>query len=117
MKHRLLLVEDDKALRQMLTWGFTDLGYTVETAARCSEALQLAAGARFDFALLDCGLPDGSGPGLCERLSELHPDIDTLMMSGVPDQYIGHQLLHSSVKAVLTKPVSVQQLHELFMGV
>lgn len=116
MKHHLLLVEDDQALRQMLSWGLTDLGYAVEAAAGCGEALQLAAAARFDFALLDCGLPDGCGPALVERLSELNPDMGTLMMSGVPDRYIGHKPLHKSVIAVLTKPVSVRQLHELFTG-
>jgi len=98
----------------MLTWGFSDLGYAVEAAASCGEALQCAAIIRFDFALLDCGLPDGCGPVLRERLRELQPQINMLMMSGAPDRDIDYRLPGTQVNAVFTKPVSVQQLHELF---
>ena len=110
----LLLVEDDPALRQMLTWGFSDLGYAVEAVASCREALQCAAAIRFDFALLDCGLPDGCGPALLERLRHLQPGIVAIMMSGTPDRYTGDRLRDVQVDRVLSKPVSVQKLHELF---
>jgi CheY-like chemotaxis protein len=58
---RVLLVEDEEALRELFRRWLTDAGYTVEVAAGATEARALLAGDGFDVVVSDVTLPDGSG--------------------------------------------------------
>ena len=54
---RLLVVEDDPALRQQLESGLSAAGYAVDAAADGSEGLYLGSEFAFDAAVIDLGLP------------------------------------------------------------
>ena len=110
----LLIVDDDRALRQILCWGFEDLGYAVWTAADCAEALACAAAMRFDFALIDYRLPDGDGYTLCRRLAGRLPRLRVVLMSadrGAATAEIDGPPLAS---AFIEKPVPLRGLHHYF---
>ncbi len=65
---RLLVVEDDPALREVLRRGLAEEGYAVDaegTGAGAAEALRLNP---YDLVVLDLGLPDVDGLALCRRL-------------------------------------------------
>lgn len=70
---RLLLLEDDLSLGAALQEGLEAKGYQVEWAKSCSEARKLAAAAPFELAVLDVGLPDGSGFDLAGELRTRSP--------------------------------------------
>ena len=57
----VLLVEDEEAIARPLTTLLRAEGWTIETAATAARARELAASRAFDAALIDLGLPDGSG--------------------------------------------------------
>ena len=78
---RLLIVDDDHSLRQMLSWAFEDLGYAVWTAADCLEAATTIKNREFDYALVDHHLPDGDGRTLTLRLKKVLPALKIMMMS------------------------------------
>jgi DNA-binding response OmpR family regulator len=61
MRRRLLLVEDDRTLRQALTFNLTREGYEVTSAADGETALEAARSDRLDLILLDVMLPGMSG--------------------------------------------------------
>jgi two-component system alkaline phosphatase synthesis response regulator PhoP len=61
MRRRLLLVEDDRTLRQALTFNLTREGYEVTSAADGEAALEAARNERLDLILLDVMLPGMSG--------------------------------------------------------
>ncbi len=61
MRRRLLLVEDDRTLRQALTFNLTREGYEVTSAADGEAALEAARNERLDLVLLDVMLPGMSG--------------------------------------------------------
>ena len=61
MRRRLLLVEDDRALRQALTFTLTREGYEVTAAADGEAALDAGRNAALDLILLDVMLPGMSG--------------------------------------------------------
>ena len=79
---RVLYVEDNfdsfEMLRVMLGMSQID----VECAVNLSEALTRAGSEKFDLYLLDTGLPDGSGVGLCRTLRAADPAIPVLFYSG-----------------------------------
>lgn len=67
MPGRLLIVDDDKDIRDMLRTCFALEGYEVMTAAGGAEALRLA-GQGPDLILLDINMPDIDGLSVCERI-------------------------------------------------
>jgi len=67
MRHRILVVEDDHALRDVLLRGLRDEGFGTVPARDGATALRLA-GDDVDAAVLDVGLPDADGRDVCQAL-------------------------------------------------
>ena len=84
---RLLLVEDDEALRTVLQAVLARAGYSVLVAATGGEALERIAGldAPIDMVLTDVVMPGLSGPKLVGQLRTTMPALRVLYMSGYPD--------------------------------
>jgi DNA-binding response OmpR family regulator len=68
MSGRVLVVEDDHGLRDVLARGLRERGFTVVTAADGASALRSAADGRYDAAVLDIGLPDADGRDVCQAM-------------------------------------------------
>jgi two-component system response regulator MprA len=68
VKARVLLVEDDHGLRDVVARALRKHGFTVATAVDGTSALQIAAAEEFDAAVLDIGLPDADGRDVCQAL-------------------------------------------------
>jgi DNA-binding response OmpR family regulator len=68
---KILIIEDDDSLREIITRGLLDEGYIVESAANYSDANDKIAGYSYDCILLDIMLPDGNGLCLLEHIKSL----------------------------------------------
>ncbi len=68
---KILIIEDDSSLREIISRALLDEGYIVETAANYSEANDKIAGYSYDCILLDIMLPDGNGLRLLEHIKSL----------------------------------------------
>jgi DNA-binding response OmpR family regulator len=89
MSTTLLLIEDDAVVREFLTDNLTADGYTVLTAETLADGLRLLEYKHPDLALVDVGLPDGSGLDLVTRVraadrvaSRMDPSLPLLIISG-----------------------------------
>lgn len=71
---RVLLVEDDVDLAEVVLIGLRQEHFAVDHAATLADAEQHLAGTTYDVVCLDLGLPDGDGLDLCERLRSANPD-------------------------------------------
>src|SRR5262245_12986704 len=78
---RILLAEDDPALRLTLGDRLQSEGYLVQAAADGEEALRRARGAPFDLVILDVVLPGRSGFEVCRELREEGLRTPVLMLS------------------------------------
>ena len=109
---RILLVEDDAAVRSSCERMLVRAGYTVVAAADGSSALhQLrAAPEPFDLLLSDVVMPGMSGSELARRVKELQPAIAVLFMSGYADDDVVHDAVAASAATCITKPFTVQTL-------
>jgi two-component system response regulator MprA len=65
---RVLVVEDDHRLRDVLARGLREQGFTVTTAVDGAAALNTVVGKEFDAVVLDIGLPDADGRDVCQAL-------------------------------------------------
>ena len=109
---RLLVVDDDDDLRELLARRFRDAGYAVETAATGPGALGAVADADgpFDLVVLDGMLPGLDGVEVCRRLRAEHPALYILMLTaraGEIDRVMG---LEVGADDYVTKPFSVQEV-------
>jgi PAS domain S-box-containing protein len=109
----VLLVEDERAVREVARECLETLGMTVLEARSAVEALTLAQAhaGRFDLLLTDIVMPDMRGHELADRLRQQHPELKVLFMSGYSYDFAIRNMPHSERTGFLQKPFSISSLH------
>jgi two-component system NtrC family sensor kinase len=111
-EERILLVEDDKDVRQFVADALTEIGYSVEHAATAAEALEILS-KRPDIALLftDVVLPGGmNGRELANAAHAVRPGLPVLFATGYTrNAIIHHGRLDANVE-LLIKPFTTEAL-------
>jgi len=110
MTTRVLIIEDDPALNQMLTLHFEDQGFVVFSADHCAAGHEAARQEPVDVILLDQQLPDGEGISLLPRLLELQPATGVIMMTGQHDLELAIRAIKSGAADFMHKPVKAATL-------
>ncbi len=79
----ILLLEDLPEIRAWLRKLVLQVfpGSTISESARVQDAMALVAAVKFDLALVDLGLPDGSGVDVVTRLRDLQPDAQSVVVT------------------------------------
>lgn len=106
---RVLLVDDDPVILDIMSTGLTRAGYRVDACSEATGALERYFENTPDVAVLDVGLPDMRGTDLARELlrAEYRP---ILILSNHNDLEIVEQAVTSGVVGYLVKPLSVEQL-------
>lgn len=108
---KILIVEDEPILRQLLQTSLEKERYVVETAGNFKIALQKIEDYDYDCILLDIMLPDGSGLTLLEKLKELHKRENVIIISAkdsLEDRVLGLEL---GADDYLPKPFHLAELN------
>jgi PAS domain S-box-containing protein len=108
----ILLVEDQAAIREVISLYLKRLGYNVLTAPDGEAALSIAATHQksVDLVVTDVLMPNMGGLELASRMTQLHPETKILFMSGYPDQAVRHQQGLTEDVEVMQKPFSMKSL-------
>jgi two-component system phosphate regulon response regulator PhoB len=109
---KILIVEDEQAIREMIAFHLTQAGYKTLEAGNCSEARRLLADERPALALIDWMLPDMSGLELTRMLKrdQQFEDLAVIMLTaraGEHDKVVG---LEGGADDYVTKPFSPREL-------
>jgi len=80
--HRILVVDDDEAVRQVLQSILMNAGYSTDIACNGKEALSLMSGSGFDLIITDLVMPEQEGIETIKRLRVEYPDVKVIAMSG-----------------------------------
>ncbi|MCB0131405.1 MAG: response regulator transcription factor [Caldilineaceae bacterium] len=109
MAERILIVEDDRRIRDMLTRGLLFEGYTVDSAENGEEALRIARERIPDAIILDLMLPGIDGLEVCRRLRSASavPILILTARDTVPDRVAG---LDAGADDYLVKPFAFDEL-------
>jgi two-component system, OmpR family, KDP operon response regulator KdpE len=109
MSLRLLVVEDDRDLRELMRGSLSVEGFEVQTAVSLSEAAALIRHSPPDVIVLDLGLPDGDGAELVQEVRRRH-SLPILVVSARHQESQKIKLLDAGADDYLTKPFSVSEL-------
>jgi len=103
---RILLVEDEEVVRNLLSEMLTGKGYKVFSATNAKEALDIFEEEKgaFDLVFSDVVLPDIRGPKLIEQLLKQKPEIRVLFTSGYSDEKSDWQIIKQLGYPYLQKP-------------
>jgi nitrogen-specific signal transduction histidine kinase/CheY-like chemotaxis protein len=109
---RVLLVDDEPQVRDVVRKMLERLGHTVVAAGRASEALEAFRSAAPEFvgAVIDLTLPDQSGDSLLDSLRRLRPDLPVLLSSGYDEQDTRPRLATHERFGFLRKPYTLTEL-------
>jgi two-component system cell cycle sensor histidine kinase/response regulator CckA len=109
---RILLVEDEVAVRSVAARVLLNQGYAVLEAANGHEALKVLEGmeGNIDLVLTDVVMPDMGGLELAKRLQGRWPGLKVLYMSGYAEGDKLQPGIHSSAQSFLQKPFSAESL-------
>jgi len=120
---RLLVMDDDEALRDLSKAVLCTLGYDVETAGDGAEAVDLyaktkAAGKGFDAVLLDLTVSGGiGGVEAAAMLKQLDPTSRLIVSSGYSDAPVMSHFAEYGFDAVIVKPWTVKEMSEVLRRV
>ena len=112
MGYTVLVVEDENAVRALVSGILSRFGYRVLQAADGEEAIKASAtfDGRIDLLLSDMVMPELDGRMLAERLEISRPEMKVLFISGYPDDYLSRRGLLPEGKSFLNKPFSSKRL-------
>jgi DNA-binding response OmpR family regulator len=107
---RVLIVEDDAELAELLALHLREDGFEAERAATGAQGLEKARRSRYELVILDIMLPGMDGLTICRRLRELERSLPILMLtakSEETDKVVG---LEVGADDYVTKPFGIREL-------
>ena len=112
-KHKILVVDDEKIVRESLYHWFEDEGYSVETAEDAIAALKLFEKGKYDLILLDMKMPGMSGIELLTKIKEIDLDCIVILITAFASVPTAIQALKEGAYDYVTKPVDPDELNHL----
>lgn len=107
---RVLIAEDDDALRVQLTDYLAKRGITCYAAADGTQAIDALERHKPEIALLDIMMPDITGLDVAAIISDLEPRPTVILMTGFDDAVSAARQSHLEVFAVIEKPVPLREV-------
>jgi len=107
---RLLVVEDNEELADLLAKALADAGFAADVVATAGDAREVLATARYSAVVLDLGLPDEDGLAVLSELRRREDPTPVLVLTargGVHDRVMG---LRSGADDYLVKPFAFEEL-------
>jgi DNA-binding NtrC family response regulator len=109
-KKRILLLDDDPAIRQILLRLLAEENYCVSPAADGAEALAFAAAAKYDLVLLDLNLPSENDREAFNQITKGNPELPVVLITARPDRFSLAPTMGVSV--LLEKPLDFVKLFD-----
>ena len=110
---KILIVDDEIQVREVISRALTACGYTAFAAANGRDGLSLCReNGDFDLVILDMMMPDMGGRECLAGLRALDPDLKVLILTGFTADGSAQELLKEGAREVLEKPVDLTVLME-----
>jgi two-component system response regulator HydG len=110
MKGRILAVDDDRSMCEVLETGLREHGFEVRWTTSASEALDLLSTAEIDVIVADLNMPEMSGLELCERIVANRPDVPVIVITAFGSLETAVAAIRAGAYDFITKPLDVDAL-------
>ncbi len=111
MSQRILVVDDEAPIRELLSSYFLKRGYQVSTAASATEALRALDESPVDLTILDIALADADGLELLESIKKSHPKLPVIILTGMGfDDELLKEALAKKASGYVSKTLPLDQL-------
>src|SRR5690606_13043557 len=107
---RVLIVEDESRMRELLVEVLPRMGFTAAGARTAEEATRMMEAELFDAMILDLQLPMMDGMTFLQKLRQSHPKLPVIILTGHGDLQAAKAAIHLDVVEFLTKPCHLGQI-------
>ncbi|MGE0869957.1 MAG: sigma-54-dependent transcriptional regulator [Kofleriaceae bacterium] len=110
MKAELLVVDDDVDTSEMLRDLLIERGYSVEVCRSAEAAIERIRHQDFDVVITDVRMDGASGLTLCQQISEQHPDVLTIVMTGHSSVDVAVSAIRAGAYDFVLKPATIDAI-------
>lgn len=112
-KARILVIEDDMMVSDVLEEMLSSVGHDVITAPNGREGIEQFKKSRFDMVFTDLGMPEMSGWDVARFIKDTKPNVPIAMITGWGAEFDQRQLRDAGVDLVVAKPFSIDRIVHL----
>ncbi len=109
---KLLIVDDDLPFRERLSRSMEKKGFDVEISPGFKRSIQMVSDIKFDFAVVDMRLEDGSGLELIKEIQKISPETKSLLLTGYGNIATAVAAIKSGAIDYLPKPAEIDQIYD-----
>ncbi len=113
MKHRILVVDDEASVAQVVKYLLEEDGYDAATVATLAQAQKALAASTFDLVVTDLQLPDGSGLDVLKLVKDADADVPVLVITGHASISTAVEAMKSGALDYVEKPFDNDRLKGL----
>jgi DNA-binding NtrC family response regulator len=115
-KARILIVDDQQEIRELLQEFLTIKGFTAFAAANGVEALTCLREQTLDLVLIDMWMPEMDGLETQRRMRAIDPDVKVIMLTGLNDEVVAQQAIRDGARDYLLKPLKLDHLTRILLA-
>ena len=115
-RKRILLVEDNRSVRDILSVILRSIGFEVVLAQNGIDALAVFYADRFDMVLTDLQMPLMDGSRLAHHIKEMSPETPIILLTGADAETVRKKMENGSIDRVIFKPFQLDDLQDTVQG-
>ncbi|MBN1621971.1 MAG: response regulator [Endomicrobiales bacterium] len=110
-KVRILVIDDEKGIRNMLSYDLTSRGYDVDVAVDGEEGIEKVKNDNFNIVVTDIKMPKLSGLKVLEAIKKINPHIEIIMTTGFGTIDMAVESMKKGAYDFITKPYNIDELN------
>jgi DNA-binding NtrC family response regulator len=108
MTHRVLIIDDDRSMCDLLEVALASAGFAVQVSQDGTEVLDSLGDRDVDVVVTDVRMPGVDGIELCRRAQEIRPDVPVIVLTAFGSMETAVQAIRAGAWDFLTKPVDLE---------
>ena len=111
-ERKILIVDDEASIREMLEMAFGKAGYLVRLATGAEEALGILIKEYIPVMFIDLGLEKMNGFELCENIRKINPEAIIYALTGYAGVFGPQEMLEAGFDDYFGKPISLKDIYQ-----
>ncbi|MEA1971885.1 MAG: response regulator [Candidatus Cloacimonadota bacterium] len=117
MNRKILVVDDEENIREIISEFLETIGYDVVGAEDGSQAIRECGNKKFDLVITDIRMPNMNGLDLLKKLKKIMPDLPVILMTGYQPSKSQEETLTARADGYLLKPFSLNTLRQAILKI